>query len=39
MEILTDIPATILLIGSFLVMIALRLPIVFAIGLSSIATT
>lgn len=39
MEILTDIPATILLIGSFLVMIALRLPIVFAIGLSSVATT
>jgi tripartite ATP-independent transporter DctM subunit len=39
MEILTDIPATILLIGSFIVLIALRLPIVFAIGLSSIATT
>jgi tripartite ATP-independent transporter DctM subunit len=39
MEILTDIPATILLIGSFLVLIALRLPIVFAIGISTIATT
>jgi tripartite ATP-independent transporter DctM subunit len=39
MEILTDVPATILLIGSFLVLIALRLPIVFAIGISSIATT
>ena len=39
MEILTDVPATILLIGSFLFMIALRLPIVFAIGISSIATT
>lgn len=39
MEILTDVPATILLIGSFLVMIAFRMPIVFAIGLSSIATT
>ena len=39
MEILTDVPATILLIGSFLVLIAIRLPIVFAIGISSIATT
>lgn len=39
MEILTDVPATILLIGSFLVLIAFRMPIVFAIGLSSIATT
>lgn len=39
MEILSDIPATILLIGSFLVMIMLRLPIVFAIGLSSVMTT
>ena len=39
MEILTNVPATILLIGSFLVLIALRMPIVFAIGISSIATT
>lgn len=38
MEILTNVPAVMLLIGSFLVMIALRMPIVFAIGLSSIAT-
>lgn len=39
MEIVTNVPAVVLLIGSFLVMIALRMPIVFAIGLSSIATT
>ena len=39
MEVLSDIPATILLIGSFLVMIALGLPIVFAIGISSVVTT
>jgi len=39
MEILTDVPATILLIGSFLLLILLRLPIVFAIGISTIATT
>ncbi|SNY90259.1 TRAP transporter, DctM subunit [Cohaesibacter sp. ES.047] len=39
MEILTDIPATVLLIGSFLTMIILRLPIVFAIGISSVVTT
>ncbi len=39
MEILTDVPATILLIGSFLLMIMLRLPIVFAIGISSVLTT
>ncbi len=39
MEILTNVPATILLIGSFLLMIILRLPIVFAIGISSVATT
>ena len=39
MEIATNVPAVVLLIGSFLVMIALRMPIVFAIGLSSIATT
>ena len=39
MEILTDVPATMLLIGSFIVLIAFRMPIVFAIGLSSIATT
>ena len=39
MEILTNVPATLLLIGSFLVLIALRMPIVFAIGISSIATT
>ena len=39
MEILTNAPATILLIGSFLLLIALRLPIVFAIGISTITTT
>lgn len=39
MDILTDVPATILLIGSFLLLIALRLPIVFAIGISSVLTT
>ena len=39
MEIVTNVPADVQLIGSFLVMIALRMPIVFAIGLSSIATT
>ncbi len=39
MEILTNVPATILLIGSFLIMIFLKLPIVFAIGISSVATT
>ncbi len=39
MEIVTNVPAVVLLIESFLVMIALRMPIVFAIGLSSIATT
>ena len=39
MEILTDVPATILLVGSFIVMIALRMPIMFAIGISTVATT
>ncbi len=39
MGILTDVPATFLLIGSFLFMIAIRMPIMFAIGISSVITT
>jgi tripartite ATP-independent transporter DctM subunit len=39
MDILTNVPATIILVGLFLALMFLRLPIVFAIGISSVVTT
>jgi tripartite ATP-independent transporter DctM subunit len=39
MEIVTNVPAAVLLVGSFLVMIFFQLPIAFAIGIASVATT
>lgn len=39
MDIITNVPATIILVGLFLSLMFLRLPIVFSIGIASVVTT